>query len=238
MILEIYENLLYYIARTTDLEVLWVVFPLAIATIVMVTYFQKYKEERAGWNTYVANSLVLLFISVELLRHISTLGPGGLLALASYPYKFLAIILVLVLGFVVFRLNFNHWLPERYAAIVNSPLTVNLLAYVLILYVYSEIGGGFESIISLIALAIILLVALHLLRILVGRFFKHMMRLRKKERINDIKQEKFAINELKREAKKREKVLKNNKLKELEAQKKEAQKLKRIAKTGKSRKRS
>ena len=40
---------------------------------IVAFYFGKYHEEELGWNTAVGNSLVLLFVAMDLLRHIYNL---------------------------------------------------------------------------------------------------------------------------------------------------------------------
>ena len=74
---EVFANMGYFLALGLKTEVLWIIFPLAIATVVMLIYFGKYREEKPGWNSYVSNSLVLLFVSVILLRQIYNVDGSG-----------------------------------------------------------------------------------------------------------------------------------------------------------------
>jgi|TARA_Y100000034_G_C6880405_1_gene403350 hypothetical protein len=46
MIEEIVRDINYYLHLIVKTELLWTILPLAIATIVMLFYFEKYKEER------------------------------------------------------------------------------------------------------------------------------------------------------------------------------------------------
>ena len=63
--MKLWDSVNYFLNLTLNEDVLWMVFPLLIATVVMLFYFEKYKDERPGWNTYVANSLVLLFFQPQ-----------------------------------------------------------------------------------------------------------------------------------------------------------------------------
>ena len=70
VISEIYGDVLYFLKLTLVPEILWSVLPLAISTLVVLAYFQRYEVEREGWNGYLANALVLLFVSMSLFRYI------------------------------------------------------------------------------------------------------------------------------------------------------------------------
>src|SRR3989344_5736472 len=65
----ILKELLFFVkAPVENTQILWVSVPLFITIIVMTFYFGLYKREELGWNTSVGNSIVLLFVCVDLLR--------------------------------------------------------------------------------------------------------------------------------------------------------------------------
>ena len=107
-------NTVWELLKTTGKpEILWVVLPLAITTLLMVIYFQRYKDERPGWNDYFANSLILIFVSMALFRAIYELDILGLGNYLEYGWKTLAVLLLLIFGTLIVKLNFGHYFPER-----------------------------------------------------------------------------------------------------------------------------
>lgn len=230
MIEKIYEDVFYFLQLTFKPEVLWNVVPLAIATILIVIYFQRYKNENPGWNSYLTNSLVLLFVSLALLRHIYSIDGEGALNFITYQAKSIASIFLLLVGTLILRFNFEHLLPERIAKYLSSPLLVNLGAYAVILFVYSEKNIYWEEAIALIVIVLLLALIVNISKIPLSRLFVYVEKEKEKEVVKNIKESKYQIKELKNKAKEIEKDLKYNKLKELDKQKKKAIKLKKIIK--------
>ena len=243
-LIEVYQNILYFLHLTLNTEVLWVVFPLILATIIMLFYFERYKDEMPGWNTYVANSLVLLFISVISLRYIYGMGGDGTLNFISHTSKFIVSLFVLSIGIIILSMNFEHFLPEKIARHISSPLTLNLIAYVAVLYVFSELKEGLNVFISLFILFLLLVIILNLIRIPIRNLFWHIKKMKEKEKkeviiaeAKNIEKEKEAIKKVEKNVKRQkkeiikvEKEVKAKTIKELDKQKEEAIKLKKLVK--------
>ncbi len=228
MMVEIYRNIAYFMKLTSNPELLWTIFPLILATIIMLIYFEKYNGEKPGWNTYVANSLVLLFVSVILFRYIYNINGLGAINFITYPYKLIVSSGLFLIGAVLLFLNFEHFLPEKIAMYVSSPLTLNLVAYISILFVYSGLRESLALFISLIIIFILFSAALNILKIPIKKLFMHIKKMKEKERIENIIEEKRKIEEEKRRLKKEERRIKMAELRKLEKEKKEAIKLKKL----------
>tara|TARA_Y100000034_G_scaffold29707_1_gene36064 strand:- start:186 stop:878 length:693 start_codon:yes stop_codon:yes gene_type:complete len=228
MLLQINEVIIYFLTLTIRTDLLWIIIPLFIATILMVIYFEIYKSERPEWSAYLANSLVLLFISIALFRYIYHLDVGGAYNFVEYWQKTSATALILLIGGILLKFNFEHVLPERISRKLSSPVTINVFAYIVILFIYSTIKANLVFIISLIILYIILYLVFFYLRFPIKIFSGYMDREKRKERLNNVKEAVYQTDELKRELKSRNKELKNIKKKEIVEKQKEAQKLKKI----------
>lgn len=230
---EIPGVLTYLLKISVFSEAFWVVLPLAIATIVMVIYFQKYKTELSGWNNYVASSLILLFVSLALFRQIYLSDIYGAVNFIEYSNKSIVVVMLLLIGLLIVRFNFFHALPKKIVEVISSGITLNILAYVATLYVYAELEDTFALWISLIILFAFWLAVFNLLKIPLRILFKKLEKMKEKERVEDIKQEQFEISELKGELKKKEKKLKKDELGDVDKQKKQAIKFKRLINFGK-----
>lgn len=227
---EIYSNIKYFLALTITPDVFWNVLPLLLLTVMIISYFSRYKDERAGWNTYFTNSLVLIFVSIILFRYIYNIGIPSAGNYFAYSAKSIAVLLLLTIGTLFMRFDFSHLLPERYARVINSPLTINSLAYAVILFVYSDRELGVNGALSLVIMVMILALIFDGLKIPLRIFFKSIQKEMERERIKNIKEAKLQIDEMKRELKTREKELLDIQLKELEKQEKTAKKLKKVLK--------
>lgn len=227
----ILSDLVEYSKTIFNNQVIWNVLPLILATLVMVVYFQKYREERSGWNDYVANSLVLLFVAVNLFRHIYYLDIPGAYNFIDYSSKSIAVIFVLLIGMIIVRFNFEHILPEKISRYISSPLTVNLIAFIIILYVQASIKNSWHAFVSLLIIYLILTSILNLIKIPIRKFFEYMQKLKSKEEIEDVKQRKFEIEEMEKQLKDKKNILEKSILKKAENEKKQSIKIKKIIKS-------
>lgn len=143
-------------APSQQTELLWTVLPLVAALLMMELYFGRYKTEELGWNTAVANGLLLVFVSLTLFRHL-LLDREISLAIISDLKTFLAAA-VLILGVWLFIVDFFHLLPKKIAFRISSSLPINFLAYIAVILVRTDIldKSGIENY-SIVACAVLAL---------------------------------------------------------------------------------
>ncbi len=157
-------------------EMIWIILPLVFTLIVMEFYFSRYRNEDLGWNTAVGNGVVLMFVCIDLLRQIYNDNFYDLLQITSISDAPLTTILAGVIGLwglTLMFFDFFHLLPKKLAFIISSVLPVNLISYVGILLVYTNVAKqGFVIPIDMITLmaALLLLVLLFVLFRTVGVF--------------------------------------------------------------------
>ena len=228
MVMELFKYIIYFVNLSLTPELLWNITPLFIATILIVVYFEIYREESYVRSSYLSNSLVLIFVSMALFRYLFSIGGGGYFNLVEYPAKSLAVIFLLFVGVGLTKFNFEHVFPERFSKYISSPLTINLLAYGIILFVFASIKFNFLSILSLIFLISILIAVFNLIKFPIRKLRKSIEKEKKKERLKNTKEAIYEIDELKRELKSRDSELKQVRLKEAEKGKIESMKLKKI----------
>ena len=228
--LTLIQTISYFWDLTFKLNVLWNIIPLAIATIVILIYFERYKDERAGWNTYLSNSLVLLFVSISLFKYIYSINNAGAFNFIEYFGKTIATASLLLMGSILFKINFSHILPEKFAKYLSSVLTINLFAYLIILFVYSTLKLSLNILWALLIIIIFLSIILNLAKLPLNKLFEYIEKEKRKEQIKNIKEAKYQIEELKKELKYREKQLKKIKAKQLKQEEEQAKKLEKIIK--------
>ena len=139
-------------------EMLWMAIPLIFTLFVMQLYFGRYIKEELGWNTAVGNSMVLIFISIDLFRYIYNHFEPHHWIVYFYQYKkSLIALLILVQGMILWKENFFHKWPKKIAFFISSPICVNLIAYVALASVYSNVP--FDGITLIAALVIFFILA-------------------------------------------------------------------------------
>src|SRR4051812_16533448 len=49
-------------------EMLWIIFPLVFTFVVMEFYYERNRDEELGWGSALANSLILVFVAIDLIK--------------------------------------------------------------------------------------------------------------------------------------------------------------------------
>jgi hypothetical protein len=127
----------------------WIIFPLLLTFILTEFYFFRHTDEELGWNAALVNSLVLVFIAIDLtktvfenktpLEVLSLFGQS--LTTGEYFSMFLVITFIGGLGFALAIINYFHLLPRKFAYLLSSHPPINFIAYFAIVQVYSEKAG-------------------------------------------------------------------------------------------------
>jgi len=166
---------------------IWMIIPLVFVLLVMTFYFGKYVKEELGWNTALANSVVLLFVAIDLFRYIFNLTiPPSIL---NFQVHFIGAIISLIVAVEAISLAFASFfkaLPKQVTFFLCSPLPVNLQAYLAIVVVYTNIALDWYTLLAAVILFVILYLFLRLLQFGEGKMIKAV----KKEKVKELKQEK------------------------------------------------
>ena len=120
-------------------NMLWMLLPLLATLLLMELYFGRYKEEELGWNTAFGNTLVLIFISIDLFRRIFEPSGQSILQfiISASDIKVIIPLWIAGLALVLMIVDFFHFLPKKVAYILCSPTYINLLGLLGIVIVYS-----------------------------------------------------------------------------------------------------
>ncbi len=140
-------------------EMLWITLPLVIALLMMELYFGRYKKEELGWDSAVGNSLVLVFVTIDLIRQLYSITPDPTIMniIFSHFKEVILIAVVALSGFWLTVGDFFHFIPRRIAAFLSSALPINLTAYLIIIVVYTQIPVDLITLIAAIMMVIALI---------------------------------------------------------------------------------
>lgn len=228
MLEQLIESIFHLLNLTIKTSVMWEIVPLVIASLFIVIYFGVYREEEAGWDSHFMDSLILVFVSMALFRHIYNLGGLGAVNFIDYWGKTAVTGFLLLLGMLFVRFNFVHLLPKKIVKIIGSPLTINALAYISVLFVHSEEAWTWMSGFAMLIIIFIVGIVLFMIRLPTQNIVKYIEKEKRKERENNLREANFQIQELKEELKKREDELKRHEYRRLQEEEHEAKKLEHI----------
>jgi len=144
----------------------WIIFPLASTVILMEMYFGRYPREEMGYHAALENAVFLLFVAVDLVRHLLLHHDGS----TSTKVGFIAFIIIYALVMII--LDFYHKLPRNIAFRTSSKTLIGFTAYICIVLVYSNILMSITPQ-EVFATAIAVLVTFIIFRTVIG-FIKFM----------------------------------------------------------------
>lgn len=128
----------------------WIIIPLILTFLATEFYFFRHTDEELSWNAALVNSMVLIFIAIDLTKtafhekpplQVAQLFAASLTSGESIG-MFLVIIFIGGLGLALATINYFHLLPRRLAFILSSHPPINFIAYFAIVIVYSHIDGN------------------------------------------------------------------------------------------------
>lgn len=149
-------------------NMIWIVLPLFIGLLLMQLYFGRYRKEELGWNTAVANSTALVFVSVDLVRQIYlSAAPTNVIAFIFENLLHLLVVLVIALwgAWLMFG-EFFHLLPKKLAFFISSSLPTAIISYVAIVVIYTKLPIDFATFLAAILLLIVLAMLFWIIRML------------------------------------------------------------------------
>jgi len=139
-------------------NMLWMLLPLLATLLLMEFYFGRYKNEELGWNTAFGNSLVLMFVAIDLFRRLYEPSGQGIFKYitTASDIKIIVPLGILILALILILVDFFHFIPEKIAYIMSSPTYINLIGLFGIILVYTDsIPLDWTSIFAFVILFII-----------------------------------------------------------------------------------
>jgi hypothetical protein len=201
----VWERLIELIsAPALNPQMMWIISPLIITLLLMTFYFGRYTKEELGWNTAIGNSIVLLFVAIDLLRYVFNLStPGSIINYELHPISTIICLIVMAESLTLMFTSFFKALPKTVTFFLCAPLPVNLQAYLAVVIVYTNVKLDGFTLVAAIVLFIILYFIIKLLQVFERWFIKTM----RTTSIAELKEEQKIAKEKIKEAAKEEKSL-------------------------------
>ncbi len=155
-------------APLTEPKMLWMAVPLVIATLFITLYFGKYRKEELGWNTAFGNTMVFLFVSLDIIQEMyyDANGVGSWNNLLANPFHLTMTIALIAVAMFLMLVTYYHLLPKRLAFFMFSAPPINVTVYVLMTMVYTEVPADYITLGAAILLFLLISIFLKIIRIL------------------------------------------------------------------------
>lgn len=129
-------------------EMLWFLIPLIVTLFVIEFYFGRYRQEKLGWNTAIENNMVLLFVALDLLRHLFSAETE----IIQFNVRLTMAIVIGVISVLFIILEFFHAISEKFAFMISSHFVINLIAVFVVIIVYSTVPIDIPTVVVVLAL--------------------------------------------------------------------------------------
>lgn len=128
-------------APLNEPDMLWFAIPLLIATIMMSLYFGRYRKEELGWNSAFANTMVFIFVSIDIIRRMyESTVPYSWMNIWDNPLYLMITLVLGGFGFLSMIIIYYHLLPKKLAFSLFWNLPVNIAVYVIMCVVYAGVA--------------------------------------------------------------------------------------------------
>ena len=156
-------------APLDDPNMLWFAVPLIIATILMALYSGRYRKEELGWNSAFANTMVFIFVSIDIIRQMyESSVPYSWLNILNKPLYLMITAALSLFGVLSMLIIYYHLLPKQIAFRIFSCLPVNIAVYVIMCVVYAGVALDQYTLFAGILLFIVVWLILKFLQLLQG----------------------------------------------------------------------
>jgi len=152
-------------APLTDQKMLWTAVPLVIATLFITLYFGKYRQEDIGWNTAFENTMVFLFVSLNIIQYMYySTGTGSWDSVLSNSVYLSSTVGLAAIALFLMIVTYYHLLPKKLAFFLFSAPPVNVTTYVIMTIVYTGVPADIFTLAAAIMLFLLIYGILRLLQ--------------------------------------------------------------------------
>jgi len=141
-----------------DLSIWWYITPIILLWFLLEVYFGKYKREKLGWNTSLANGITLTWINIEAMRFLFSEHP------TPFWFRFFIILLIMFYGFFVIYISFTHKFSSKTTYAFAAPSPVYYLAAITTLWGHGVLDLSFWVVVDLIIMFPLILLFFKILR--------------------------------------------------------------------------
>jgi len=146
---------------------LWIAVPLIIATLFMTLYFARYKKEELGWNTAFGNTMVFLFVALNIIKEMYyENGVGDLENIYSNDLYFSISVGLIGASFFLMAVTYLHLLPKRLAFFIFSAAPINVSIYVVMAVVYANVPTDYLTVLAGVAFLVLIVIVAKILQLL------------------------------------------------------------------------
>lgn len=132
-------------------EILWVILPMLTTLVAVELYFGRYKGESLGGDSETSNGILLIWVGINEIQYLSK---QSLDSFSNLSY--IVAVFIFAYGVLASAISFFKILPENIVFDLSSTLLITYLAFLSVVFVYSEGIFSVVSPVSIVALFLII----------------------------------------------------------------------------------
>lgn len=141
-----------------SMEALWVLIPLFLMWFVLEFYFARFKKEKLGWNTALANGVTLGWLTLEGMRSLFKASPE------NFAFRFIANLLILFYALFIIYSSFTHKISSKWDFVLASPTPVYFFGVFSVMWGFGTLDITRYVLLDLVILFIVVLILIGILR--------------------------------------------------------------------------
>ncbi len=147
-----------FTAPFKSLEALWILIPLFIVWIVLEIYFARFKKEKLGWNTALANGITLGWLTLQGMKALFESKPE------NFIFRLLANVIIILYAFMIIYGSFTHKISSKWNFLLASPTPVYFLGIFSVMWGFGTLEITPIVLLDLLILFIVLVILLAIFR--------------------------------------------------------------------------
>ncbi len=147
-----------FTAPFKSIDALWILIPLFILWIVLEIYFAKYKTEKLGWNTALANGITLGWLTLGGMRSLFESKPD------SFWFRFIANSVIILYAGIIIYTSFTHKISQKWNFVIASPTPVYYLGVFSVMWGFGILEINRYVLIDLVILFVAVVILLKIFR--------------------------------------------------------------------------
>jgi preprotein translocase subunit SecG len=147
-----------FAAPFKSLDALWILVPLFILWITLEIYFARFKKEKLGWNTALANGITLGWLTLQGMKALFEAKPGNFL------FRFIANFVIILYALMIIYGSFTHKISSKWDFLLASPTPVYFLGVFSVMWGFGTLEITGYVLLDLLILFIVIIILLAILR--------------------------------------------------------------------------
>jgi len=155
------------LAPINNQEMLWIAIPLFITTLFMTLYFGRYRSEEVGWDTLFGNTMIFLFIAIDMIKRMYAEDGGTLASLLENRFYLALTLMLMGASLVLMIISYFRLVSKRFANLFFSIETMHVSVYAIMSIVYAGVAADWITLAAVLVFLALIIIVVKIIRLLI-----------------------------------------------------------------------